>query len=57
MESVPTTKRKQKFLGMIIALYGILRNSSTSSKKKSISKVTFMPHEIQVVTMLLLLGI
>ena len=40
---------------MILALYGITRNSSL--KDKQTVKITFRPHEIQVATLLLLLSI
>jgi hypothetical protein len=49
---------KEKFLGKIFAIYAILKGTEKYSKKTSKKvNLTFKPHEIQVVTLLLLLGI
>lgn len=55
----PTTGQKHIFLARILAIYAILKtqeNSSAEKKGKAV-KITFRPHEIQVVALLLLLGI
>jgi hypothetical protein len=49
---------KEKFLGKIFAIYAILKATEKFSKKTSKKvNITFKPHEIQVVTLMLLLGI
>jgi hypothetical protein len=53
------TGNKEILLAQIFALYAILKanNASSSSKKKKRVTIAFKPHEVQVVTLLLILGI
>ena len=52
------TGGKEEFLGQIFALYAIIRSTSRNlSGKKRMQSIKFRPHEVQVTTIFLLLGI
>ena len=49
--------QKEEFLAEIFAIYAIIRATSNTSQTKRRVNIKFRPHEIQVTTILLILGI
>ena len=51
------TGMKTEFLAELFALYAIVRSTSRNLSRKRMDSVKFKPHEVQVTTIFLLLGI